>query len=326
MITVGKLSRSLSAFLVLIAAFLAIAAWRVSQGARTDLVDLQPEATLELIRGDSAGLIPAPAWAVFRATGHEVPAGSSLADRLRMAGAYPVMGSRDASGQYQWHAILEDLQSGRQDTYKVGDPFEQYKIIRITADRVTLLGDSVEVTISPGLRQGDQSNMAATTAAAVDTAAAQPFTMTTNRFGRQVAEHRWEISREKLLEYVDEVKGDMLRVAALYSSLMPDYSQDRDILGYVLDMTGEQEFFETIGMRNGDIVRKVNSMNMTSQRRAEYFISEFMNDNLPTVVIDVERDGEMIKMIYLMDGTLVEEEPASDVPASETAQPVETPP
>lgn len=317
MLTTGKLSRSLATILGVVAVVIAIQAWRVSHGARLPPESQRPGLTPPGGSGDATdnGLIPAAQWTVFRSEGH-TPVGSRLSERLRLAGTYPVMGTLDARGEHQWRAILDDLERNRQDVFKVNDTFELYTITRISAGMVVLEGEGEQVVLTPGSRYLNQSRDIAAGLTPDMSPAMQEFISSTNRFGRQIAEHRWEISRERLLEYVDEVKGDMLRVAALYSSLMPDYSEDRDILGYVLDMTGENDFFEAIGMRNGDIVRKVNSMSMISQRRAEYFISEFMNDNLPTVVIDVERDDEMIKLIYLMDGTFVEA-PANEDRASE---------
>ncbi|MDD2520689.1 MAG: hypothetical protein PHR34_07020, partial [Kiritimatiellae bacterium] len=59
-------------------------------------------------------------------------------------------------------------------------------------------------------------------------------------------------------------------------------------------------FYSQVGFQHGDVVRKVNSMRMTSQRRAEYFIGEFVQDRLGAVVIDVERDGQPLKLVYLV--------------------------
>ncbi len=63
---------------------------------------------------------------------------------------------------------------------------------------------------------------------------------------------------------------------------------------------GEKDFYSEVGFQDGDIVRKVNSMRMTSQRRAEYFIGEFVQDRLGAVVIDIERNGEPKKLVYLV--------------------------
>ena len=37
---------------------------------------------------------------------------------------------------------------------------------------------------------------------------------------------------------------------------------------------------------------------MTSKRWADYFINEFSQNRLNVVVMDVERDGEPVKLLY----------------------------
>ena len=44
-----------------------------------------------------------------------------------------------------------------------------------------------------------------------------------------------------------------------------------------------------MGLQQGDVIRKVNSMNV-SQRRAEFMLAEFVRHNLNAVVIDVDRE------------------------------------
>ena len=70
--------------------------------------------------------------------------------------------------------------------------------------------------------------------------------------------------------------------------------------GYRLDRAGEQAFYEAVGLTENDVVRKVNSMKMIKQERAEYFIREFVQDRLSAVVLDIERDGESMKLIYYL--------------------------
>ena len=64
---------------------------------------------------------------------------------------------------------------------------------------------------------------------------------------------------------------------------------------------GEAEFYAQVGLRDGDVVRKVNSIKMTSQRRSEFLLGEFLQGRLGTVVIDIERDGKPEKLVYLFD-------------------------
>ena len=76
------------------------------------------------------------------------------------------------------------------------------------------------------------------------------------------------------------------------------YSDDGAITGYQLGVEGEADFFGSVGLKAGDVVRKVNSMPMTSRRRAEYFIGEFVENRGSAFVLDVERDGTPQKLIY----------------------------
>jgi len=122
----------------------------------------------------------------------------------------------------------------------------------------------------------------------------------TNRFGKRIGETRWVIQKQSLVDYYQELLDQPERIAAIYLSMKPDYNADREIKGYRLEMEGEADFFNAIGLKESDTIRRVNSMNMVSQARAEYFISEFMQDRLGAVVIDLERDGEDVKLIYLL--------------------------
>jgi type II secretory pathway component PulC len=81
--------------------------------------------------------------------------------------------------------------------------------------------------------------------------------------------------------------------------MKPDY-QGSAIAGYRLDIEGEERFFKDVGMKPGDVVRKVNSMAMVSQSRAEFFIREFVKGNLGAVVLDIERQGQPEKLVYLI--------------------------
>ena len=67
-----------------------------------------------------------------------------------------------------------------------------------------------------------------------------------------------------------------------------------------LDVAGEADFFAAMGMQQGELIRKVNSMNMTSQKRAEYFMGEFMKYLVNAFVLDIERGGKPEKLIYLV--------------------------
>jgi type II secretory pathway component PulC len=119
-----------------------------------------------------------------------------------------------------------------------------------------------------------------------------------NRFGKKVEADRWIFSRDKLLAYYQDLLDEPARLAKVFDSLKPLYDENRRITGYVLGVEGEGDFFKAVGLREGDIVRSVNSLEMTSRRRAEYFIREFVGNRLNIFVLDVQRKEGPQKLIY----------------------------
>ena len=125
-----------------------------------------------------------------------------------------------------------------------------------------------------------------------------------NRFGGgEVFPGRWEFSRERLLDYYTELRREPERLVAVFDSLEPLWKDGdpttRIIQGYQLNVQGEGDFFEAMGMKQGDIVRSVNSVDMTNRTRAEAFIEAFVLGELDTFVIDLERDGEPTQHVYV---------------------------
>ena len=119
-------------------------------------------------------------------------------------------------------------------------------------------------------------------------------------YGQQISESRWIMSRDALMGYYRDVLSEPERVASLYMSMKGVRDDEGEPAGFRLEPAGENDFFAAVGLKEGDVIRRVNSMNMTSQPRAEYFLSEFVQDRLSAVVIDVDRDGETAQLIYLL--------------------------
>ena len=53
-----------------------------------------------------------------------------------------------------------------------------------------------------------------------------------------------------------------------------------------------------MGLENGDIIRKVNSMPITSGEPVASLMQEFMKGGLSTVVIEFERNEEEWRVVY----------------------------
>ena len=123
--------------------------------------------------------------------------------------------------------------------------------------------------------------------------------------GQEVFPGRWNFSREALLNYYSELRDQPERLLSIFDSMDPVYTTDLDgenrITGYVVGVEGEADFFSAAGLENGDIVRSVNSVDMTNRRRAEAFIKNFVEGNASTFVLDVERNGKKTKQVYVVE-------------------------
>jgi hypothetical protein len=120
-----------------------------------------------------------------------------------------------------------------------------------------------------------------------------------NRFGgRQVGENKWVFDRGPMLSYYSELMDNPDRLVKIFDSFKPDYGQDRKIAGYKVRIEGEPDFFQAVGLREGDVVRNVNSMRMTSRRRAEFFIREFIDNRVNSFNLEVERGGQIVNQAY----------------------------
>ena len=236
-------------------------------------------------------------WSVFRMAESSGPAPGAAAGpaRFRLVGTFFV---EAGSGVSRGRAVIEA--SGKRDQYVVGegDAVEDATVEKIFQNHVILKVGSG----SQELWQEFASVSSGTTgivAGASNLVAGLAASGSTNKFGGiQVGERRWEFSRKPLLDYYQELLDEPDRMVAVFDSLKPVRDQARKITGYVIGMEGEKEFFAAAGLQNGDVVRKVNSLDMTSRRRAEYLIDEFLKNRMGAVVLDIERDGQPSKLIY----------------------------
>lgn len=243
--------------------------------------------------------IPAAAWStVQRMDDSPTPSAGPLGRRFRLAGTFFPYADPSATDSRRC-AILEDVQGGIQSLVKEGDDIQDIHVARIYTDRIILQQQGSEEELWLTFLRTTGAVEGAASASAGMQPPPIPSSGETNLFGRRVGGDRWVMSRERLLEYYQDVLDEPERIVAVYQSLKP-VRQDQVITGYELDVQGEAGFFAATGLLQGDVIRKVNSMNMTSQARAEYFLKEFINNRLNAVVLDIERQGKPQKLIYLL--------------------------
>lgn len=223
-----------------------------------------------------------------------VQSGVSAAEPIRLAGTFSV---ETGNGSPHRKAILDNLSKRQQYIVSEGDRIDDATVIKIFNDHVTIQNDqgSRDVWLdfasrSPGgpAEEGSKSNLVISAGSGG-----------TNRFGCiQVNENRWQFSRKPLLDYYQELLDEPERMVAVFDTMKPVRDSRNKITGYVVGLEGERDFFAAVGLKQGDIVRAVNSVPMTNRKRAEFFIDEFLKDNMSAVVLEVERGGQGVKQVY----------------------------
>ncbi|OGV61402.1 MAG: hypothetical protein A2283_00945 [Lentisphaerae bacterium RIFOXYA12_FULL_48_11] len=219
--------------------------------------------------------------------------------RFRLAGTFFEFNSVKADVSDIRRAIIDDIRTGKQTIVVEGERLDDTLIVKIFKDHVIIrTGAGSEeplwLTFSGFSTLGVPS--AGTNKA---TTVADPFAGLDKFGGKQTSENKWLFSRERLLEYYRELRDEPERLVKVFDSLKPVYVQGANrITGYRVGVEGEADFFKSVGLSEGDIVRSVNSMQMTSRNRAEYFISEFVADRANAFVIEIERAGKAEKFVY----------------------------
>lgn len=278
---------------VLTGGWLCASAWKVP-----GLSAVRPSADVP----SSLAPLPAPTsprsidWAVFRSLGGNATGGTSLAARFRLAGTFFAY-SEGVSDTRK--AILDDLLTGVQRIVSETERLGEVEIVRIFRDRIVLrdsvgeeqlwLSFSTRRATRPGVQEGTN-----------DTGVAKAdLPGQSNRFGgTQVGDNRWVFNRQALLDYYQELRDEPERLLKVFDSLKPVYDNNHRISGYRLGIDGEREFFDATGLKEGDVVRAVNSMEMRNRRRAEFLIGQFVTGHANAFVFDVDRDGENVQLTY----------------------------
>jgi len=220
-----------------------------------------------------------------------VAPGFVSAERFRLAGTFSIEGL----GTSQPKAILDDAVKHDQFIVAEGEQLDDVTIKKIFYDHVVLETPMGSRDIWMEFAQSHTGIVEAVSNQFVST------TGGTNKFGcAKVQENRWQFSRKPLLDYYQALLDEPDRMVAVFDTMKPVRDEQNKITGYVVGLEGEKDFFDAVGLQQGDIVRSVNSVAMTNRRRAESFIDQFLKDKLNAVVLEVERDGKMTKQVYQM--------------------------
>lgn len=223
-----------------------------------------------------------------------------LAKRFRLAGI--IFGTQNF-GAINPQAIIDDRQLVRQSVVIRGDEVVPgISVVEVKQSSVILRDANGDEEIFLEKRNSPTPAVKAIEEVA-DTGNNLTREEAAKRFGGvEVFPGRWEFDRQVVMDYYDELMNNGERMLTIFDSMDPVYEVDaigdRYISGYEVGVEGEQDFFIAAGLKNGDIVRTVNSVPMANRRFAERFIKEFVNGQTEMFVLEVERDGKIEKQVY----------------------------
>lgn len=266
-------------------------AWISGKGVESDA----PTYTKGLIREVPASSpMSRSTWGVFLSLQHSGGINGNRepsVKRFRLAGTFAI---ESDNGNRLQKAILDDMVTREQKIVGVGDVLDDISVVDIRYDRIVIRSPSgtrelvLEFSSHPDVVPVESVTNQLSTSSAIS-----------NRFGCvMVQEGRWKFSRQPMVDYYQELLDEPDRMVALFDTMKPVRDERNRITGYIVGIEGEKPFFEAVGLREGDIVRSVNSVAMTNRKRAEFFIDEFLKNRMTAIVIDVERDGKVQKQVY----------------------------
>lgn len=232
------------------------------------------------------------------------PATGALAKRFRLAGII-----RGTDGEYAIPpmAVFDDRVTVRQSVVQEGcEVVSGVLVSRIEEDAAILLGPDGEERLTIE-KTGPRATVSARSESAVASEAAASGAPDSReaaaaRFGgEELFPGRWHFDREKVIAYYDELRSEPERLLSVFDSMDPNYVEDKDgnrsIDGYVVGAEGERDFFLAAGLRDGDVVKRVNKCAMTSRVFAEGLISAFVEGTATMFVLEIERDGKTIEEV-----------------------------
>ena len=244
-------------------------------------------------------------WTLFRnIRGGTSPALSSLAQRFRLAGIFCWSAGEIENDTSVRKAIIDNLRTKQEFVVCAGDLLDGVTVQKILDKSVVLHEGGVEEELSMAYAGAATGTVVSASSTGTVEVAAGEKIVSTNRFGAYVGDNRWILSRESLLGYVEELKESPTRVSQLFDSMEPVYVTAGDgrrmVDSYALHVVGEKEFYDSVGLQEGDVVRRVNTMPVTSKRRAMFWIDEFRAGRASAFVMDIERNGNPMRIEYMM--------------------------
>jgi general secretion pathway protein C len=177
-------------------------------------------------------------------------------------------------------AVIEDTEARQQDLYRVGDRVRGARVAAIDWDRVTLDG--------PGGEQVLELSPPATDAPSPEPAA--PATVASADRIRRTSENVWTVDRRELDGALDGTAGLMTQLRAVAEV------RDGRPAGFRLFQIRNDSLFARLGLRDGDVVQRVNGRQIAEPAALLGFLDRLKHE--PRVALDIVRADAPRTLVY----------------------------
>jgi general secretion pathway protein C len=187
-----------------------------------------------------------------------------------------LLGTAPGSGMDSY-AIIEDDANKTQELYRIGDRLQNRTLARVEWDRVVLKsgqGEEVLEIVKPSGKPGTPAPAAASGGGGIE-----------KRSDTEFAIDRAEV--DKSMENMNQLFTQIRAVP---------HFQDGKSAGFRLFAIKQDSVFEKIGLKNGDIITRINGNELTDPARAMSLIQELRNEG--RITVDVNRNRQPTTLSY----------------------------
>jgi len=168
--------------------------------------------------------------------------------------------------------IIEDLAKGGQGFYRLGDTIKGFKITKISQDSATLTKKDQQLVLK--LVKGS-------------------IFPQSGEFARKIGKDTWALSADKISEMVNNLNQYLGQVIAF------QHRENGKPSGFRIRHLKQENDFEKIGIENGDIIKKVNDLEINDLSDVVKAVYQLSNET--TFQLEVERNSQKKTLTYQLD-------------------------
>lgn len=171
--------------------------------------------------------------------------------------------------------IIEDLSKGTQGLYRLGDIIKEFKITKILQDIVTLTKKDRELVLK--LAKGGAP-------------------LQSGEFVRKVDKNSWMLSADKVTDMVSNINQYAGQIFAF------QHYENGKPAGFLIRHLKQGNDFEKMGIENGDIIKKVNDLEINNLSDVLKTVYKVGNDT--SFHVEVIRNGQTETLNYKLDKSI----------------------